>query len=125
MDRRAATRAFAELSGTPRYRAEILRRDLGGHVSTYYNGGELSPYCIESLIELLRGEAHTPYQSLELSLEFRGKCSPALLRDVAKRFASVQTPRLQISIRAAGQQPVVIGAGEPPPSDIVRSGNGC
>jgi hypothetical protein len=125
MERWAVTRAFAEPSGAPTYRAEVLRRDLGGHVSTYYNGGELSPYCIESLIELLRGETHTPYQSVELSLEFRGKCSPTVLRDVAKRFASVQIPRVQISIRAAGQPPVVLGAGEPPASEGVRTGNGC
>ena len=36
------------------YRAEIVRRDARGRSSIYYDGGEFAPYCVESLVEILR-----------------------------------------------------------------------
>ncbi len=128
MERRTATRVSAGSPESLSYKAEVFRRDLGGHVSTYYNGGEFSPYCVESLVELLRGEAHTPYQSLELVFEFRGKCNASTVREVAKRFAAVHAPRLQVKICATGQHPVVFSVGEPSfnesaSSPTARSGN--
>jgi len=92
------------------YRAEICRRDVEGRKSSYYDGGQFSPYCMESLIELLRGEARIPHLSLDVMLELHGECTPLTLRDVAARFGDVTSPHLLVRICAPGRAPLVIGA---------------
>ena len=89
----------------------MCRRDATGHTSSYYDGGDFSPYCIESLVELLRGETHTAYQSLNLTLEIKGSCGNATVREIARRFSTIHAPKIRVRICARGQQPVVIATG--------------
>ena len=113
--RRAQSPSFSTATRLT-YRAEISRRDTLGHSSSYYDGGEYSPYCVESLVDLLRGEARMPYTSLELTLELRGHCSDSTVRELARKFSAVEAPRAQVRICSPGNRPVVVGCTTPPPA---------
>lgn len=89
-------------AATATYRAEICRNDTPGSKSKYYDGGDFSPYCMESLVELLRSEAQSPYLSMGLTLEIRGRCTLATLRDLTRRFSEIDAPNIRINIRATG-----------------------
>jgi hypothetical protein len=92
------------------YRAEVRSRDdePGGAVHLY-DGGEFSPYCIESLLDLLRSETRTTRRPLEMSFEILGACSAPRLEEVAGRFADASIPGLSVTVRAAGHQAVRVG----------------
>ena len=90
------------------YRAEIVRRDPCGPSSIYYDGGEFAPYCIESLLEILRSEARRPHDSLDVSIELKGTCNSSTVRDLARRLAGMREPRLHVRISAPGHPGVVI-----------------
>ena len=58
MESRAFRRASAaRISAVTKltYRAELARRDVRGKTSRYYDGGEFSPYNVESLLDLVAG----------------------------------------------------------------------
>jgi hypothetical protein len=61
--------AFSMAAGQVSYRSAVTRHNPPETDHTYYDGGELSPYCIETLIELLRAEARLPYTTLDVDLE--------------------------------------------------------
>ena len=119
MESRAIRRATAaRLSAVTKitYRAELFRRDAQGRTSSYYDGGEFSPYNIESLLDLLRGEARVPNTSLDLTLELRGQCTDAVIRDLAQRFAELDAPSAQVRICTVGNRPVMVGCGSAAPA---------
>jgi hypothetical protein len=91
----------------------MCRRDATGRDSTYFDGGDFTPYCIESLLELLRAETRAPHESLGLTLELRGDCNPATIRELARRFASIDAPNFQVRICAAGHPPAIVGNAAP------------
>lgn len=93
------------------YRAELARRDALGKTSRYYDGGEFSPYNVESLLDLLRGESRVPHTTLDLTLELHGHCPDAVLRDLVQRFAELEAPKAQVRICTPGHRPVVVGCG--------------
>jgi len=114
MERRTLRRAPAAPilpAGKLTYRAEICRRDVSGHSWSYYDGGDFSPYSVESLVEMLRGETRTPYRSLDLTLEIRGKCTSGTVKDLARRFAVIHAPKVHVRICASGARPVVVTGG--------------
>ena len=98
------------LADTPTltYRVEIVRRDPRGPSSIYYDGGDFAPYCVESLLEILRSEAHKPHDLLDVNIELKGTCNSSTVRDLARRFDSVREPRLHVRISAPGHPGVVI-----------------
>lgn len=106
----------ARFSGVTRltYRAELARRDPRGGTSSYYDGGEFSPYSVESLLDLLRGEARAPNTTLDLKLELRGHCTDAVLRGLVQKFAELEAPRAQVCICSAGNRPVTVACGTAP-----------
>jgi hypothetical protein len=93
----------------------MCRREVGGRASSYYDGGDFTPYCVESLLEMLRAETRAPYQSLGLTLEIRGDCSASTLRELAERFATIHAPRVQIRICAPGHPAAIVGSATAPP----------
>ncbi len=97
-------------AGITTYRAELCRKTTPGHASKYYDGGDFSPYCMESLIDLLRFEAQAPYESMGLTLELRGRCSAATLRELARRFGEIEAPNIRVNIRAAGLPSVTVSS---------------
>ena len=98
----------------PCLRSRTCRRDSSGNSWSYYDGGDFSPYSVESLVELLRSETRTPYRSLDLTFEIRGKCTVNTVKEVAKRFAVIHAPKVQVRVCSAGLRPVVIGSGLAP-----------
>jgi len=90
------------------YRAEIVRRDPRGPSSIYYDGGEFAPYCIESLVDILRSEARRPHDSLDVSIELKGTCNSSTVRDLARRLDGMHEPRMHVRISAPGHPGVVI-----------------
>jgi len=101
----------AELAARPlRYRAEVRNREgqRGGDLHLY-DGGDFSPYCIESLLELLRSEAREPHRALDLTFELLGPCSTLSLQEIANRFASASITGLRVTVRATGHSPVRVG----------------
>ena len=90
------------------YRAEIVRRDPRGRSSIYYDGGEFAPYCVESLVEVLRNEAHRPHDMLDVSIELKGSCNGVTVRDLARRFTDLHEPRMHVRISAPGHPGVII-----------------
>ena len=104
---RASTASLAS-NPTLTYRAEIYRRDPRGRSSIYYDGGEFAPYCVESLVDILRSEARRPHELLDVSIEFRGACSTTTLRDLARRFSDLHEPRLHVRIGAPGHPAVIV-----------------
>jgi hypothetical protein len=101
-----------ELSTEPerpalRYRAEVRSLDSasGGELHLY-DGGDFSPYCIESLLNLLRSETRASGRALEMTLEILGPCSTPRLQEVAERFARAAITGLSVTVRAPGHPPV-------------------
>src|SRR5512139_1757685 len=97
-----------ELSAEPeppalRYRAEVRSCDnaSGGELHMY-DGGDFSPYCIESLLNLLRSETRASGRALEMTLELLGPCSTPRLQEVAERFAKAAITGLSVTVRAPG-----------------------
>ncbi len=108
--RRASAARFSAVTKLT-YRAELARRDGLGKNSSYYDGGEFSPYNIESLLDLLRSEARVPHTTLDLTLELRGHCTDAVLRDLVQRFAELDAPKAQVRICTPGNRTVTVGCG--------------
>ena len=79
--------------------------------SDYYDAGDLSPYNVQALVDLLRGESRVPSTSLDLRLELRGQCSEAVFRDLVDRFSQLDAPQAQVRISVAGSRPVTVGCG--------------
>jgi hypothetical protein len=90
------------------YRAEIIRRDPRGGSSIYYDGGEFAPYCVESLMEVLRTESRRPHEMLDVSLELKGACNVTTVRDLARKFTDMHEPRMHVRISAPGHPGVII-----------------
>jgi hypothetical protein len=93
-----------------RYRAEVCCRD--GEQSNdlhVYDGGDYSPYCIESLLDLLRSEARSPRRALDMTFDILGPCSALRLQEVAARFARASIAGLSVTVRASGHPPVRVG----------------
>jgi hypothetical protein len=90
------------------YRAEIVRRDARGRSSIYYDGGEFAPYCVESLVEILRAEAHRPHDVLDVSIEIKGPCNASTVKELTRRFVDLHEPRMHVRISAPGHPGVII-----------------
>ena len=91
----------------PTYRVEIRRHTATDpHDLHLYGGGDYSPYCIESLVDMLRGEAHTARGDYEVTFEFVGACSASTLEEVAYRLSSAGIPGLRGVVRAEGHRPL-------------------
>ena len=91
----------------PTYRVEVRRH--GGQVGYdlhFYGGGDFSPYCIESLIDMLRGEAHGVRGQYEVTLELIGACSAKSIEEVATRLSTAGIAGLRGVVRAAGHRDV-------------------
>jgi hypothetical protein len=100
----------AELS-VLRYRAEVRRREpIQGSALHLYDGGDCSPYGIESLIDLLRSETRVTRSALEVTFEILDSCSSPRLQEVVQRFTHSAIPGLRITISARGQDPVFFDA---------------
>jgi hypothetical protein len=103
-----------------RYRAEVRSRDDGdrgrdarrGDVHLY-DGGDFSPYCLESLLELLRSEARATRRELDMTFELLGPCSAVRLQEVAARFAGASITGLSVIVRASGHAPLHVGEAVP------------
>lgn len=108
--RRAASAQFTPVTRLT-YRAQLARRDAIGMTSAYYDAGDLSPYNVQALLDLLRGESRVPSTSLDLKLELRGQCSEAVFRDLVDRFSHLDAPQAQVRIIAPGSRPVTVGCG--------------
>ncbi|HET9062032.1 MAG TPA: hypothetical protein VFO62_01980 [Candidatus Binatia bacterium] len=93
-----------------RYRAEVYRRDgdSGGDLHLY-DGGDFSPYCMESLLDLLRSEARASRRALDMTFELLGPCSAPRLQEVAARFSRASIAGLSVTVRASGHAPVRVG----------------
>jgi hypothetical protein len=100
--------ALSPSDDNPTYRAEIVRREPGGPSSIYYDGGEFVPYCVESLMEILRSEVRKPHELLDVCIEIKGTCNSSTVRDLARRFDGIREPRLHVRISAPGHPGVVI-----------------
>jgi hypothetical protein len=93
----------------PTYRVEVKRRTDGdGHDLHFYGGGEFSPYCIESLVDMLRSEAHGHAGDYEVTFELVGSCSAQCLEEVANRFSAAAIPGVRGVIRAAGHRDLAL-----------------
>jgi hypothetical protein len=109
METRKLWRAPAlSIPTTLTYRAEIIRRDPRGRSSIYYDGGEFAPYCVESLVEILRVEAHRPHDMLDVSIELKGMCTASTVKDLARRFTELREPRMHVRISAPGHPAVIV-----------------
>lgn len=93
---------YGHLCDRTRYRSAVTRHNESQPSHTYYDGGDLSPYSIDSLIDLLRAESRLPYLSLDVELEIAGPCSAAALREVELRFSELSLRGLNLRIRAEG-----------------------
>jgi hypothetical protein len=96
------------VTSTLTYRAEIVRRDPRGRASIYYDGGEYAPYCVESLVDILRAEAHRPHDMLDVCIELKGACNATMVKDLARRFTDMHQPRMHVRISAPGHPGVII-----------------
>jgi hypothetical protein len=90
------------------FRSAVTRHDPNTPDHTYYDGGDLTPYCVDSLVDLLRAEARLPYSSLNVELELTGTTTAATLREVGMRFSELAIRGLRVRIRADGQPPLLI-----------------
>jgi len=104
-------RVVPEMPASPlRSRAEVRTREPGrSGLLHLYDGGDFSPYCIESLLELLRSEARMTRRELDLTFELLGQCSAVRMQEVAARFASASIAGLSVTVRADGHTPVRVG----------------
>jgi len=95
----------------PNYRVEIRRHTPNDpHDLHLYGGGDYSPYCIESLIDMLRGEAHTTRGDYEVIFEFIGTCSASAVEEVAYRLCAAGIPGLRGVVRAEGHRALHLDA---------------
>jgi hypothetical protein len=95
----------------PTYRVAIRRHTaIDAHDLHLYGGGDYSPYCIESLIDMLRGEAHTARGDYEVTFEFVGPCSASTLEEVAYRLLTAGIPGLRGVVRAEGHRALPLDA---------------
>jgi hypothetical protein len=98
---------FESGSAPPRYKAEVRRRGSSSAATFHlYDGGDCSPYCLDSLIDLLRSETRTTRDALDLSFEILDQCSGSRVQEVAARFARAAVPGLRVTLRARGREPV-------------------
>lgn len=98
----------------PTYRVEIRRHTANdAHDLHLYGGGDFSPYCIESLVDMLRGEAHTTRGDYEVIFEFIGVCSASTLEEVAYRLSAASIPGLRGVVRAEGHRALNLDAPGP------------
>ncbi len=98
----------------PTYRVEVRRHTTTDpHDLRFYGGGDFSPYCIESLIEMLRGEAHGVGGEYELTFEFVSACSERNLEEVARRLSDAGIAGLRGVVRANGHREVALGSASP------------
>ena len=93
-----------------RYRCELRRRAEPEPRQVSYDGGEYSPYCLDSLADLLHREAMLPHSALEVRIDLAGPCPGSVLRDMTLRFSSLGIARLRVLIHAEGHDAVIIGA---------------
>jgi len=105
------SRTAAETSIRPlRYRAEVSCKDPEHRGDLrVYDGGDFSPYGVESLLDLLRSEARSSRRALDMTLEILGPCSAIRLQEIAARFARASIAGLSVTVRASGHTPVRIG----------------
>ena len=97
-----------------RYRAEVRSHDDGHRGNIHlYDGGEFSPYCIESLLDLLRSEARATRRELDMTFDLLGPCSALRLQEVAARFAGASISGLSVTVRASGHAPLRVGESVP------------
>lgn len=95
----------------PTYRVEIRRHSSrDAHDLHLYGGGDFSPYCIESLIDMLRGESHAAGGEYDVTFEFVGTCSATNLEEVAHRLAAAGIPGLRGVVRADGHRELQLDA---------------
>ena len=91
----------------PTYRVEVRRHtSQEGHDLHFYGGGDFSPYCIESLIDMLRSEAHGVGGEYDVTLELFGTCSAKSVEEVAARLSTAGIVGLRGVVRAAGHRDV-------------------
>ncbi len=95
------------------YRAAVTRHQQSVPQHTFYDGGDLNPYCLDSLIDLLRAEARLPYTSLIVDLQLTGAVNGAIVREVTQRFTALVIRGLRVRICADGQRPVLISTKGP------------
>ena len=95
-------------TGRISYRSAITRHNPPESDHVYYDGGELSPYCLESMVDLLRAEARLPYTTLDVDLEIAGPCPAARVREVSVRFSDLPIRGLRVLLRAEGHGTLVI-----------------
>jgi hypothetical protein len=109
-------RTVPEAEARPlRYRAEVYCRDGESSGDLHlYDGGDFSPYCMESLLDLLRSEARVSRRALDMTFELLGPCSAPRLQEVAARFARASIVGLSVTVRASGHAPVRVGESASP-----------
>jgi hypothetical protein len=96
----------------PTYRVQVRRHTATDpHDLHFYGGGDFSPYCIESLIDMLRGESHGVPGEYELTFEFVSGCSTRNLEEVARRLSTAGIAGLRGVVRGAGHRDVTLEAG--------------
>jgi hypothetical protein len=106
----------------PTYRVEVRRRaGSEGHDLHFYGGGEFSPYCIESLVDMLRSEAHGHGGEYDVTFELVGSCSVQCLEEVAHRFSAAAIPGLHGVVRAAGHRELSLETSRARPPATSRS----
>ena len=99
---------FDSVAARIRYRTAVTRHCDPKPAHSYYDGGDLSPYSIESLLDLLRAESRQPYSWLEVDVEINGPCPAAVLRDLTLRFSALSMLGLKVRVRAEGHAPFLI-----------------
>lgn len=82
------------------YRAELRFSDPCGRALCYYDGGQLTPYCLEGLIETVAEEAGAGHGVPVLTLEILGPSDETWLNRLARCFASVAGLGARIEIRS-------------------------
>ena len=90
------------------FRAEFRRTSKQGQGSRYYHSGELTPYSIEDLVDAIRSEARSSFETLQLTLELRGTVSRHQFEELARRFSSLGLPEVQVLITAPGHDPLTV-----------------
>jgi len=88
------------------FRAEFRRTGQNGLGSRYYHSGELTPYSIEDLLNAIRSEARSSFETLQLTLELRGAVGRPQFEELARRFSSLGLPEVQVLITAPGHAPL-------------------
>lgn len=90
------------------YRSVLRRITAEPPHRSYFDGGDLTPYAADSLMDLIRSEARFPHETLDLSLALSGPCSAGLVRYLVARLTALAIPTLVVHIRAEGQPDIVV-----------------